>query len=100
MSRDEASSGGRREEEPLEQGFECVKPYSKRSVKTRDRLESCVPAEGGVFDNIRTAMCGRFTDRSVLKFAIKIRVNRTRVCRTMYICLSGQMEVKFVDWQM
>lgn len=44
-------------------GFECRTPYNRSTTDIRQRLKSCVPAEGGVFDNIRTAMGGRFTNR-------------------------------------
>ena len=51
------------EEEQIEKGYECVKPFRKSGATRRDRLDSCVPAEGGVFDNIRTALGGRFTNK-------------------------------------
>lgn len=46
-----------------EKGFECVKPFRKSNATIRDRVNSCVPVEGGTFDNIRTADGGRFTNK-------------------------------------
>lgn len=44
-------------------GFECKTPFSRFNATTRQRLDSCIPAEGGVFDNIRTATGGRYTHK-------------------------------------
>lgn len=44
-------------------GFECTYPYNRGTATTRQRLDSCVPAQGGVFDNVRTATGGRYTHR-------------------------------------
>lgn len=48
---------------PLAKGYECVQPYNRNKANKRVRVESCVPAEGGIFDNIRTAFGGRFTNK-------------------------------------
>ena len=44
-------------------GFECKTPYNRSSATIRQRIDSCVPARGGVFDNVRTATGGRYTNR-------------------------------------
>lgn len=44
-------------------GFECTYPYNRGTATTRQRLDSCVPAQGGVFDNVRTATGGRYTHK-------------------------------------
>lgn len=55
------TTGDREESTP--RGFECVKPFKKSNATRRSRLDSCVPAEGGIFDNIRTTEGGRFTNK-------------------------------------
>lgn len=44
-------------------GFECTNPYNRSTATVRQRIDSCVPAQGGIFDNIRTALGGRYTHK-------------------------------------
>ena len=44
-------------------GFECKYPFDRDTATPRQRIDSCVPARGGVFDNVRTATGGRYTHK-------------------------------------
>lgn len=75
--RDADPSAGERERESPQQeeqeesvpdpepssGFECKTPYNRSTATARQRIASCAPAEGGVFDKIRTATGGRYTHK-------------------------------------
>lgn len=62
-----ARSAGEREERdpPPTSGYECRTPYNRDTATMRQRIDSCVPVEGGVFDNVRTATGGRYTNRQM-----------------------------------
>lgn len=66
------SSGERERERPRQapvpdpepsSGFECKYPFNRATATRRQRIASCVPAQGGVFDNVRTATGGRYTHK-------------------------------------
>lgn len=50
-------------EDSVQRGYECVEPYRKSNATRKSRVDSCVPVEGGIFDNIRTEEGGRFTNK-------------------------------------